>query len=100
MKCQSPFSGKVNKKHRQSVVCWHRELANANDIADVSSIRYHYKKIIIKGQLMIVLFNIIKLGPRQAKTYLRACAKCADSHHPARAQSRIRVSIYVLYSIQ
>ena len=27
--------------------------------------------------------------PRQAKTYLRACAKCADSHHTAHTQSLI-----------
>ena len=32
----------------------------------------------------------IQYGLRQAKTCLRACAKCANSHNPARAQGLIR----------
>ena len=41
--------------------------------------------LLLKGQMPIIL-----LGLRQVKTCLRACAKCADSHHSAHAQSIIR----------
>ena len=32
----------------------------------------------------------VLFGPSQAKKCLQACAKCADSHHPAHAQGLIQ----------
>ena len=40
------------------------------------------------------------IGPRQAKNCLRACAKCADSHHPAHAQDIIWAFALHLYILQ
>ena len=40
--------------------------------------------------ITIVYLDRFQIGTAQAKKCLRACAKCADSHHPAHAQSPIR----------
>ena len=37
----------------------------------------------MRVSLVWVLWRVSLLGPRQAKKCFRACAKCADSHHPA-----------------
>ena len=34
-------------------------------------------------------------GPSQAEMSLRACAKCADSHHPDNAHGLIRASVFI-----
>ena len=36
---------------------------------------------------LAICTNMLRHGPRQAKKYFQACAKCADSDHPAHAQS-------------
>ena len=61
----------------------------------------------LKFKLRLQLTDLANLdtinGPRQTKKCLQACAKCADSRHPAHAQSfilAVLLSTETFFSIQ
>ena len=63
---------------------------------------YHHRTMSWNRRAEVLKNTTCIYGAHQAKTYLLACAKCADSDHPAHAQSFIRalLCIETFYSIQ
>ena len=57
-------------------------------------ILYLWRTVFCKCDLCWV--SLYLNGPRQAKKSLRECADCADSHHPAHAQSLILPFCWIL----